>query len=289
MQRRAREGFILVAVLGVLALLAGLVGAVSVLVRSAVDSARIVSDDLSLEGLVQAGIEIAGYQLYGLKLPFDRINAQQVRFDAGLVTLFVTDESGKIDLNGASPSVLAGAYRAVGLSTLPAAAFAARITDWRDEDDERTNGGAEAPEYEAAGLDYRPQNDAFRSVDELQWLLGLAPAQAAVLAPLMTVHNPDGKVNVLSASREVLLALPGLNPPTVDRILEIREKRTDAGAPDLMPLLPAQKDFVKLEPGPSYRVRIEARNRNARVKSVEVVLTPSRRRDALYYVVEWTE
>ncbi len=52
MQRRAREGFILVAVLGVLALLAGLVGAVSVLVRSAVDSARIVSDDLSLEGLV---------------------------------------------------------------------------------------------------------------------------------------------------------------------------------------------------------------------------------------------
>lgn len=287
--RDGRDGFILVAVLGVMALIAALIGAVSLLVRSAVDGAGAGSDDLAFAGLTRAGVELAGHQLYGLKVPFDAIDGQQVRLDAGLVTLLVTDEGGRIDLNGASPALLAGLVRSAGLSALQPASFAARVVDWRDENNERSLGGAEAADYAVAGLDHRPQNDAFRVVGDLQWLLGLRPGQAAALARLATVHNPEGKVNVLSASREVLLALPDITPPMVDRILTMRRTPTGSLAGDVMALLGGQRDVVKVEPGPSYRIRVEARLDAARAKSVEVVLTASRSDAALYHVLEWTE
>lgn len=289
MRRQAREGFILISVLGVMALLAALVGALSMMVRPAVERARAGGEDLALTALVRAGVELAGYQLYGLKLPANQIDAQQVRLDAGVLALSVTDESGKIDLNGSDPAFLAGAYRAAGLSALPPSSFAARVIDWRDEDDERSAGGAEAPDYTAAGLNHRPQNDAFRSVDELGWLQGLLPAHVAALAPLVTVHNPDGKLNVLSASREALLAVPGVSATLVDRVMALRQKPDNAGATEILSLLQAQQAFVKVEPGPSYRVRIEARHAGSRVKTVEAVLAPSQSSDALYYVVGWTE
>jgi len=287
--RRAQDGFILISVLGVMALLAALVGALSLTVRPAVERARAGGDDLALQALVRAGVEIAGYQLYGLKLPGGRIDGQGVRLDAGLLTLSVTDESGKVDLNGADPALLAGVYGAAGLSALSPAVFAARVADWRDDDDERSAGGAEAADYAAAGLAHRPQNEAFRSVDDLQWLLGLQPAQVAALSPLVTVHNPDGKLNAMSATRGALLALPGLAPGVADRVIAARARPGEAAADDVSRLLQAQQAFVKTEPGPSYRVRIEARLRNARTKTVEAVLTPSQSADALYYVVGWTE
>lgn len=287
MHRRDREGFILISVLGVMALMAALVGALSMLVRPLVERARVGGDDLALTALVRAGVELAGYQLYGLKRPAGQVDALQVRLDAGVVTLFVSDESGRIDLNGADPALLAGAYRAAGLNALPAASFAARVIDWRDEGDERMAGGAEASDYAAAGLAHRPQNDVFRSVDDLEWLHGLAPAHAAVLAPLLTVHNPDGKLNVLAASRQALATLPGADPTLVERILALRSKTSDGA--EILSLLQNQQAFVKVEPGPSYRVRIEARHRTSRLKSVEAVLTRSASADALYYVVDWKE
>lgn len=289
MRRDSGAGFILVAVLGVTALIAALIGAVSLLVRSAVDGTRVGSDDLAFAGLTRAGIELAGYQLYGLKTPFETLDGQQVRLDTGVVTLFVKDESGRIDLNGADPALLAGLYRAAGLSALAPTSFASRVVDWRDPDDERSRGGAETADYATAGLDQRPQNDAFRSVDDLRWLLGLSLGHAAMLAKVSTVHNPEGKLNVLSASRDVLLALPGISPPAVDRILAMRRSPRNSLAQDVMSLLQTQQDLLKVEPGPSYRVRVEARLNSGRTKPVEVVLTLSQGGESLFYVVEWTE
>ena len=272
-----------------MALLAALVGALSMLVRPAVERARAGGDDLALQALVRAGVEMAGYQLYGLKLPAGRIDGQGVRLDAGLVTIEVTDEAGRIDLNGADPALLAGLYRAAGLAALAPAAFGARVADWRDEDDERSPGGAEAADYAAAGLAHRPGNEAFRAVDELQWVLGVQGAQVAALAPLATVNNPDGKLNAMAAARGALLALPGVAPALADRVIAARARPGEAATAEVTRLLGAQQAFVKTEPGPAYRVRIEARLRNARAKTVEAVLIPSRGGDALYYVVGWTE
>jgi general secretion pathway protein K len=272
-----------------MALLAGLVGATSALVRSTVDGAAIASSDLQTAALVRAGIELAGYQLYGLKQTPVQVHAQQVRFDAGVITLFVSDEGGKVDLNGSPPELLAGAYRAAGLKTLTPASFAARVIDWRDEDAKPSTGGAEAPEYAAAGLSYRPQNDAFRSINDLQWLLGISPTQIPALSDVLTIHNPDGKVNVMNATREILLAIPGISPGTVERISSIRKGNPVSREKDLITLLQEQKEFIKIQPGPAFRVRVEARLSTGRKKSVEVVLIPSRSDDSLYFISAWVD
>jgi general secretion pathway protein K len=289
MARRTQDGFVLVSVLGIMALLAALVGAASLLVRSAVDGARTSTDDLTLSALVRAGVELAAYQIYVLKLPTESINAQQVRFDAGIVTLFVADESSKIDLNGASSEFLAAAYQGSGLSTLSGRSFAARVVDWRDENDQPSPGGAEAADYASAGLDYRPQNDAFRSVDDLQWLLGLTMPQANALARKFTVYNPDGKVNVLGATRDVLISLPEITAPTVDQILTIRSRQANTAAQDILALLQKQKEFVKVDAGPSFRIRIEARAGDVNFRSADVVITSSPNSESLYYILEWAE
>jgi general secretion pathway protein K len=159
--RSARDGFILIAVLSVMALFAAMVGAISLLVRSSVEAARLERDTLAVDALVRAGVELAAYQLFALRLPVESVDARQIRFDAGLVTLSVAAEGGKIDLNAADPEMLAGAYRSAQLGGLSPQAFAGRVVDWRDADDSRSEQGAEAADYAGAGLGYGPHNDAF--------------------------------------------------------------------------------------------------------------------------------
>ncbi len=77
--RDGRGGFILVAVLGVMALLASLLGGTTVLVRAAFEGVQAKSDDLALDGLVQAGLDLAAYELYGLKLAPAQIDGQEIR------------------------------------------------------------------------------------------------------------------------------------------------------------------------------------------------------------------
>ena len=286
MTRGTRDGFILIAVLGVMALVAGLVGAASVLVRSSVEGALAASDELALDSTVQSGIELAGYQLFGQKRPVARVDSQAVRLETGSFVLTVVDEGGRIDLNRADPKLLASAYRAAGLTSPPADVFAALVLDWRDEDDQRSPGGAEAADYAALGLDHRPQNDEFRSVDEIRFLPGLTPGHVEALRPLLTVHNPDGKVNVLAAERIVLLALPGMTPAAADRILALRAAGPAEAARDIPALVGASREFVRLGAGPSFRVLVRATDRRGgRSRVAEVVLAPSRTDDALFYVV----
>jgi len=56
-------------------------------------------------------------------------------------------------------------------------------------------------------------------MEELQLVLGMRPEIYRRLAPLITVYSRQAGVNPQVASREVLLAVPGLGPETVDAIL----------------------------------------------------------------------
>lgn len=289
MRRFGGDGFILIAVLSVMALFAAMIGAVSMLVRSNVEAARLDHDGLIVDALIRAGVELAGYQLFALRLPAESVDTRQIRLDAGVVTLSVAAEGGKIDLNAANPELLAGAYRSARLRGLSPQAFAGRVVDWRDADDSRSEQGAEAADYSAAGLSYPPQNGAFRTIDDLQWLPGVSAADVAALTPLVTVHNPAGALALYDAPRGVLLALPGVAEPTVDRILALRQRRNESTQSEIMRILSEQQNFVTAEAGPSYSVGIEIRRRDGFVKRVGAVLTASASEDALFYVVDWVE
>jgi general secretion pathway protein K len=285
--RRGREGFILVSVLGALIVLSGLVAAVSYLVRTAVIGAASVRQELSTDVLTRSGVELAGYELFMLRRPAAFVNNQRIRMNDGVITLFVRSEAGRIDLNAASPELLAGLWSSIGApGGMRPETFAARVVDYRDEDSELSkNGGAEAAEYKAAGPTRLPANAPFEQVDDLQNVLGVPAEAVRALAPLVTVHNPSGKLSAFDASPAVLRALPG-GSSLVDRIAALRARPPQDAEDGLEEALGEAAEFITLEQRPiAFTVRVEIERGDAR-RSTDVTLVASRSSDALYFVTD---
>jgi general secretion pathway protein K len=143
--------------------------------------------------------------------------------DGMRVTASAVDESGKIDLNAVPDPLLNSLLQTAGqVDADTAARLVDVIEDWKDADDFRRPNGAEAAEYQAAGLPYKPANAAFETVADLQRVLGMTPALFARLAGSLTVYSGAPGISPQFASRTVLMALPGATDAIVDTYLAQR-------------------------------------------------------------------
>lgn len=284
MRRGGQDGFILVAVLGVMALMVSLVGGAALLVRSALGGVRATADDLRLDGLIRAGTELAAHELLDLKLPTARLREQRIDLDSGAVTLTAGDESGRIDLNWSDPVLLAGAYRAAGLTTLRPEDFAARVVRWRDRYE--APAAADPARISLAAKPVGRGKDGFRTVAELAWLPDVSEADAAVLARLVTVDNVQGRVNAREASPEVLAALPDMTASLVAQVLALRRAPDAQFDERLKALLPRQQALLTATRGSAFRVRVTARAGGA-VRTVTLTLARAPTREAPYFVTAW--
>lgn len=281
-----RQGFVLVAVIGILTLIAALTGSAFLALRSAVESVALADEEVALTGLAHAGIALTAYRLLLEQQSADELNGQSLSLPGGRFAASVRDEAGLVDLNGSPPDLLASAYRASGASGMAPDTFAARLVAWRDETKVQ-----EAPGKTEAGRGGKRSSSGrpLRSLDEAASRLGLSPRDVRALTPLVTVYNPDGKVNVLSASRAVLEALPGLSRPALEDILARRKDPTPESVSALKASLGALGDSIKTEPGPAYRVEVTARGHTARTKSVSAVIASANSELAPFHVLDWSE
>jgi general secretion pathway protein K len=202
------------------------------------------------------------------------------------IAVSAVDESGKIDLNAASDPLLKGLLQtAGGLDSDTADKLVDVIGDWKDADDLRRPNGAEAPDYQAAGLLYKPANAPFEAVAELQRVLGMTPELYAKLADSLTVHTRIAGFNPAYASRTVLLALPGATPEIVDTYLA---QRRDALAAKLtLPPFPLGGGIVA--PLNIWRIRAEVALPDGALFVREAVIRPGAERRRLLIVLEWRE
>jgi general secretion pathway protein K len=159
------------------------------------------------------------------------------------VTGSAVDESSRIDVNSAPEPLLRGLLEHVGNADQETAArIADAIQDWRDPDELRRPNGAEANDYQAAGLPQKPSNAPFETVSEVSRVMGMTPALFARISDSLTVHSRQPGINPALASRDVLLALPSATPEVVDAYLQ---QRADARAAKLpIPPFPAAANFV---------------------------------------------
>src|SRR5687767_3093912 len=107
------DGYVTLAVLLMVGLLAALVSSLLAISRPAVDLARIGAEELRLDGLLQGGVTAAGYLLYAAAHDANAVDGMTLRFDEGTARLAVIDESGRIDLNRADMELLSGLFSAV--------------------------------------------------------------------------------------------------------------------------------------------------------------------------------
>ncbi|HCM43254.1 MAG TPA: hypothetical protein DIS66_08105 [Candidatus Omnitrophica bacterium] len=116
------------------------------------------------------------------------------------------DEERKINLNAARPEVLQNLFSlAAGVEREESRRIVAAIRDWKDADDDLTDGGAESKDYKKMKLPYQAQNAPFNALKELLWVRGVTPSIYARVEPYLTL---DGKwVNLNTASMTVLEAM----------------------------------------------------------------------------------
>ncbi|VXB08370.1 General secretion pathway protein K [Pseudomonas sp. 8AS] len=153
---------------------------------------------------------------------------RSLELDGVRVDVALFDEQGKIDLNEADQQLLAGLFESVGLDEKAALAQAEAILDWRDEDDLLRPTGAEEEQYRVAGL-LGPANQPFEQLAELRQVLGMSEALYQQVLPALTLYSNKAEVNPMVAPREVLLALPGIRPESIDSYIEERRRNYAAG------------------------------------------------------------
>lgn len=286
-----RAGFALVAVLAVMALLSGLAFGLSLWSRNAVEAAAVAASDVRMDALLRSGVTIAGYQLFVRKISAARLTGQRIALDAGTVTITVGDSAGRVDLNGSEPQLLAAAYRAAGLRGMPADTFAARVADWRDENDTPADGGgAEAGAYGAAGLP-APRNGPFAGVSELRWVLGVSEADVVALSPFVSVLNPAGRLDPYRAPRALLERLPGVAKSVAAEVAAIAGARRTAESDERLGTLLAEQDrLLDFEPPLVFQVTVDAvLGAGGREKRVTAALLASAAGDKPFRVAGWEQ
>jgi len=274
---RSARGFIVVAVLWILAALSALVLIYLTYVTNTAVVVAGSTDRVQTEALVTAGVELAAYRLTAVK---EDKRATSGAFNArtGAARLSVTfrSEAARIDLNMAPKELLVGLIVGFGGTPENAADYADRIVAWRTP----AKSGDDDPEnasYRAAGLGYTPRHAPFPEIEELWLVRGIPPAVVERMLPFVTVFSNLASVNILDAAPQVLAALPDMTPEKLQAVLS---QRSDPGS-DPRSLGDAASSSK------AYRVSVGVAFDNGRRSGAEVIILLLEDGDEPYRVLSW--
>ena len=212
---RRERGFILVPVVLILGLLALttaiLTRSVATDVKASANLLTRAEAELLSDGIARLTMRhVLANRIDGRQLGAFSLDGTPLNCTAGnsIATISVNSTAGLIDINTAGQDILEKLFTGIGA---PAPQnLAAAVIDFRDPDDVALPGGAEAAEYEAAGLAHRPKNAPFTTVAELDQVLGMTPELYARARPLVTAHGIASPDPAVSSPDVLALGLPSV-------------------------------------------------------------------------------
>jgi general secretion pathway protein K len=267
-RQHSSDGFIVVAVLWILAALATLAMTYGIYVKATAFALADYDVRLQAQGLAMAAVELAVYRLTENPQAQPAQGGFAFRLGNAAVAVDFRSESGRIDLNFAPRQLLVGLFTVLGSEQKAAEDFADRIIAWRTP----ASGVAdsEASFYRAAGKSYGPRRGPFQHLNELGLVLGMTPDLVNRALPYLTVYSGQAEVNVFNAAPEVLAALPGLTPGRIQILLAQRD-----GAPQdiVNAQLGVAAQYVTAQSSKANRITVDVRlDGNRRIRSEAVVL-----------------
>jgi general secretion pathway protein K len=281
------RGFVIVAVLWILAALSALAVIFSVYLSNSAQALAVNDTGLRVETLVSASLELTAYQLL---LAGDKARPSQgsfqFRLDNADVQVSFASETARIDLNFAPKEMLAGFLAGLGAEQAAAREYADRIVGWRTRPLPNA-ANDEAALYGAAGLTYAPRQSLFTHVNELGLVLGLPPGLVDRALPFVTVFNGSSGVDVLIAPPEVIAALPGMTPSGLRDFLNERGGLPTDGSAIAAALGPAKAN-AEIPKSMCFRVLTTIRFNDGRRSSSEVVMLLGGKDDP-YRVLSWRD
>lgn len=284
--KSSQRGVALVLVIWVATLLTVVAGSFAFSART---DTLVIRNSISMaraEAAADAGVTRAVWENYRIDNSPDQWRRDgamhEMAFDDAIVRVEMRDESARIDINTASDALLRGLLVSTGLTDEEATRLVDAIADWRDPDSLKRVQGAEEADYQAAGLTYRPANAPFQAIEEIQLVLGMRPDIYRRIAPMITVYSRQVGVATLAATREVLLAIPGVTVEQVDAYIARREEARALGLP--MPPFAEAGQYASAPSGQVTTVRSEARLPDGAVfvRDAVALLRPVPRRPVTY-------
>jgi len=318
-------GFILVAALWIIAALATLAVIFSIYLANTAVSLSVNDETIQSEALVFASLALTAYQVSvpkpdgpqqtGSPAPQQtgspagqNQNASQPRdpnappppthgdfsfrlAHASVVVSFVS-EAARIDLNSASPQLLANFFAALGTQPQLAEQYAERIAGWTRKPKETASQAVEQNNedalYRAAGRTYSPRGAPFAHIDELSLVLDLPPELIERAKPFLTIYSGKPQIDVLDAAPEVLAAIPGITPALLGSLAQARNTAADPQSVErMLSALPLQ-EVVTIEGGDAYRVQVRIQYDSGRQEGAEVVILTGLS-DKPYRVLSWRD
>jgi general secretion pathway protein K len=163
------------------------------------------------------------------------------------------DEAGKINLNRIDENALRRVFTNLNIEEPLRSILVDSIMDWLDADDLHRINGAESDYYRSLTPPYTAKNGPFDTVEELMWVRGVTSslffgyaddngtqadsARRIGLREIFTVDSPIDRVNLRTASAEVIHAIAGIPLDKTRVFVEERKKLSEKTLADLLPLL----------------------------------------------------
>jgi general secretion pathway protein K len=288
-EKSGSDGFIIVAVLWILAALATLVSVYAIYVTNSAIAVAASGDAAIADPLVSAGVELAAYQLLGQtdeKRP--AIGQFTARAGAAQLTIVFQTEAARIDLNQAPKELLAGFLIGFGASPLDAGDYADRIIAWRTPAAaQNIDTDPENALYRSMGLSYTPRHAPFTHVSELWLVQGIPPVLIERMLPFVTVFNSEAGIDIIDAAPQVIAALPGMTPEIVHAIVAARDAGTldRKSLPDL--LGGVGQGAASADAGRAFRVGVRVAFDNGRHSAAEAVILLPDDGPVPYRVLSW--
>ena len=282
--RTSARGFIVVAVLWILAALSALVLIYLTYVTNTAVVVASSTDRLQTEALAGAGVELAALQLAGRpEAGRPTSGTFNARVGAGRVFVTFRSEAARIDLNSAPKSLLSGLMIGLGASPSDAARYADRIMAWRAP----TELGDSDPEnsfYRTSGVAYFPRHAPFPASEELWLVRGIPPGIVERMLPFVTVFSNVAGVNVLDAAPQVLAALPNMTPESLQSVLS---QRSDPALDPRSLVGMAGGEGATLAGSRAYRIAVDVELPGGRRGAAEIVILLLESGDEPYRVLSW--
>lgn len=244
--RRGIALLIVIALLGVLAMAAGMTALAA---RVSTSEAFASLERLELRTAIDSAVARTAVQLSSEEdrwIADGRLYEMEIG-DVGL-RIRALAGPGRYDLNHGNVETLAALLGELDVSTLTARRIAGAVADWRDEDDDVGNDGAEASAYRADGRP-PPGNRPFIAVEEFRQVAGVDAAIYAAAAPYLTLYGGEAVTGRYAPPR--LIRATGMSAGDARRILSAR-----AGGRDI-PEVDGSAQFDPAQPA-VYAIFVEA-------------------------------
>jgi len=239
------RGIALILVLWVVVLMSMAALSLSLLTRTEALATLSFKEELENKFLAEAGIQRGVMELLFRRANRDQQSilegsapyqcdgrAYEAELSGGRYRMRIMEESGKINLNALTDEsglVLKNLLMNNGVAEDRAAVIVDSILDWKDEDNLHRLNGAEDGYYQSLPKPYKAKNADFDSLEELAFVRDVTGAilhgsgeQKGIL-PFCTVFAKGDKINLNTAPREILKAIPGMTEDMILRIMAYRD------------------------------------------------------------------